>query len=468
MCVGGRDAHAHPILIDGRVADWRGVEPSYEYQPDRRFGRVPIRSAWAVTDGERLLLRFDLDEEASLQRDGDLVLLLDADGNPATGEREGELGVDLRWSFTAGEGRAIVLGLPVRVVAGDIGLVQAPTVSSQRFEIAIDRNARVAGGPLFPGGEAIAVLTAGRGAGAQRTPPLRFADVPPRPPAPPAELAKADPAHLRLLTYNVRFDGLFKRKDRFTRILRALDPDVLLFQEIMNHTPEQTRALVAEMLPGHKWHALGSRRGLIVSRVPVRASGVTGSPRDGVWAILERPGPEWREGPVLVNLHPPCCEDEAGRQEELDSGMAWIREARADGRLGPATPLLIAGDMNLVGHSRQLATLVEGVLVDTARWGPSFDPDVDGTALLDAIPAHQGGREVYTWRNDEGRFPPGRLDYIVYSDALLDIGRSFVLWTPDMSDADLTRYGLRRDDTAEASDHLPVVADFAPRQRSSR
>jgi endonuclease/exonuclease/phosphatase family metal-dependent hydrolase len=118
--------------------------------------------------------------------------------------------------------------------------------------------------------------------------------------------------------------------------------------------------------------------------------------------------------------------------------------------------VIVAGDMNLVGWSRQLDLLVDGP--------PGAPPDGDGTALADAFPRHLGGADTYTWRNDHGAFPPGRLDFILYGDSVLELHRRFVLWTPDLDAESLAALGLEAGDTARASDHLPVVADFSLRR----
>jgi hypothetical protein len=58
---------------------------------------------------------------------------------------------------------------------------------------------------------------------------------------------------------------------------------------------------------------------------------------------------------------------------------------------------------------------------------------------------------------------PGRLDYVIFSDAVLTHELSFALYTPAIPFADLQRLGLLASDTGSASDHLPVVVDFAPK-----
>ena len=56
---------------------------------------------------------------------------------------------------------------------------------------------------------------------------------------------------------------------------------------------------------------------------------------------------------------------------------------------------------------------------------------------------------------------PGKLDYALVSDGVLEVLRSFGLQTSDMSSDRLSTYGLQSGDTWNASDHLPVVVDVA-------
>jgi endonuclease/exonuclease/phosphatase family metal-dependent hydrolase len=208
---------------------------------------------------------------------------------------------------------------------------------------------------------------------------------------------------------------------------------------------------------------------VILSRAPIVRSGSTGSPREGIWAFLAPPDSSWPAGPLILNPHPPCCGNESGRDEEIGRAMAWLRGARERGEVTADTPVIVAGDMNLVGWSRQLRMLLEGGGHDDANAGAELagaelaGAALTGAALTDAAPRHLGGHDTYTWRNDDGAFAPGRLDFILYGGDRLELGRNFVLWTPELDAATLEALGLEAGDTAEASDHLPVVADFAPR-----
>jgi len=72
-----------------------------------------------------------------------------------------------------------------------------------------------------------------------------------------------------------------------------------------------------------------------------------------------------------------------------------------------------------------------------------------------------GDNAMYTWFDAGNAFTPGRLDYLLYSDAVAEAVNSFVLDTGVMSEAALARVGLDADDTSN-SDHLPVVLDVRP------
>ena len=78
------------------------------------------------------------------------------------------------------------------------------------------------------------------------------------------------------------------------------------------------------------------------------------------------------------------------------------------------------------------------------------------------VAAVQADRPMdYTWRNDGSSYMPGKLDYALVSDGVLQVLRSFGLQTSDMSADRLSAYGLQSGDTWNASDHLPVVVDVA-------
>jgi hypothetical protein len=123
---------------------------------------------------------------------------------------------------------------------------------------------------------------------------------------------------------------------------------------------------------------------------------------------------------------------------------------------------MITGDLNLVGYAQQLVTLLTGDIVDNGMYGPDFAPDWDGTDLGDVVSSQTERRFAYTWRSDTSQYAPGRLDFVIYSDSVAELGSHFVLYTPEMSPGQLSMYGMQTNDVTTVSDHLPHVSDFRP------
>jgi hypothetical protein len=119
------------------------------------------------------------------------------------------------------------------------------------------------------------------------------------------------------------------------------------------------------------------------------------------------------------------------------------------------------GDFNLVGYKQQLETLTDGDIVDEASYGIDFLPDWDDSPLTDLFSRHTHIRMGYTWRSDASGFNPGKLDYILYTDSVLEPVKHFVLNTLAMFEEDLSFYDLESEDTNQASDHLPRLMDIS-------
>ena len=113
-------------------------------------------------------------------------------------------------------------------------------------------------------------------------------------------------------------------------------------------------------------------------------------------------------------------------------------------------PVVIGGDLNLVGSRSPLFALVRGL-------------DVDGSDLVPVDAERLGERSITTWRGPEDVFSPGRLDYILVAAAGLSVTNSFVFATEDLDQATLDRLGLERDLSLQLSDHMVSVVDLRPR-----
>ena len=281
---------------------------------------------------------------------------------------------------------------------------------------------------------------------------------------------------LRVVSYNIFNDAIFPPSDdpfndvpeRFRRVVNALQPDVLAVQEIRDFTASETAALLDSVAPlpgGANWHAHKNSDNVILSRFPFL---LTTSQAGHADALIDLPDADYAQDFFVLNDHLPCCSNEVDRQFEADRIVRWIDDARSPGgsiTLPDETPFVLLGDFNIVGSGQPLDTLVTGDIINTFI-GPDSPPDWDGTPLTDSRPLHNAsGPNDYTWRNDTSRFPPGRLDYILYSDSVVETANSFVLNTTILSASERLATGLQSNDVLINAgsgffDHLPVVVDF--------
>ncbi len=304
---------------------------------------------------------------------------------------------------------------------------------------------------------------------------------------------------LRIVTYNVLWNTIFadvnaQRAAKFARIVTALDPDVLVLEEIGMSPQDRGKAgsrkrtaadvlkvmqAVAPLPAGQDWHVFQGGDNVIVSRFPLKMTASHTQPpgeRDLALALVDLPDDRFAADLYVVGTHFKCCggtDNDLQRQQQADAIMAWLRDARTLGGnvdVPPQTPLVVLGDLNIVGGPQPLETLLGGDIADEETYGADMAPDWDDSPLTDAHPLHNvQGPDDYTWRDDNQPYKPGRLDYVIYSDSLLEVTKSFVLNTVAMTEPDLKATGLEKYDTTEddvgrAFDHLPVVVDFRTAQ----
>lgn len=292
-------------------------------------------------------------------------------------------------------------------------------------------------------------------------------------------LDRWDAGDLRLASYNVYRDSNFQPNDsadaetpaRFARIAAALQPDIFALQEIYDHSAVEVAALLDNVAPLDvgNWHAYRSSDNVIASRYPLLGTAEAGGHAD---ALIDLPDDRFDVDFYIVNDHLACCSNETRRQEEADEIVRWLDGVRNTG--GPAgvpagTPFAVVGDFNIVGSGQPLETLITGDIVN-ASIGADSPPDWDGTPITDANPRHNATLDDdYTWRVDSSPFDPGVLDYVLFSDSVLETANRFVLNTTEMASAELAATGLQANDVmigvADGRfDHLPLVVDFRVRQ----
>ena len=297
------------------------------------------------------------------------------------------------------------------------------------------------------------------------------------------------------MTWNVKRNSILPpdgvRHESFSRIVRAIDPDVIALQEVLAPDLDmQLMRLMNRYIPleeGKSWQVHSVSDNALISRYPMRW-------QDGE-LIVPYPIPQWglpdfhygsasavvdlpeRFGDtdlLVVAMHNKSGAERNHvrmRQVQSDAIVGWIRDLRnaaQENSIADSTPIVILGDMNAVPNAsmQPLETLLSGDISDEDTFGPDFSIDWDGTEMADAKPSHNVmGREYYTWRNDELPFEPSALDRILYTDSVLSACQGFVLNTTIMSPNELAHLGLQVSDVLYNGnplyyDHLPVVVDF--------
>ncbi len=467
-------AEPPPIVLDGAMDDWAA-------------------GTGASADPQRILLRFDAPEVYTLQNGPvSTVLALDVDSSGTTGypagEGAGAMGVDLEITLSPPDynrpgsmGRGVQIhaygedGLVESLTHADAGFLFMPTYAAPSYEI---RLSRVPSRPQWLADRmGAATSLAGRferrdewGQVQWTSPAFTLALPAPGAGAPAsAALPARGEGEFRVMTWNVLWGTPMRDPAPFARVLRAINPDVVLIQEWDNRRDEEPRIAQAEIVKwfranapdGPSWRIVQSvrERGVLLAArhptaeflpdglEPVSAPGRSISFEHGVRAVSARiKSPIGEVG--AVSVHFSCCGSKDSVEDRRRAGEARaiaqaVEEARIAG--GPDV-VIIGGDFNLVGSSEPL-----DVLLGTTS--------LDGSRLVAVEARSLDGADAATWREDRNDFSPGRLDWVVVGGRGVEVARSFIFDTQDLSDGALRAAGLQRSDSS-GTDHLPVVVDI--------
>lgn len=299
------------------------------------------------------------------------------------------------------------------------------------------------------------------------------------------------PSDLRIADYNVNWDSIFPDNDpnnhsfrccnkvaEFRRLIAAINPDIMTLQEINGSRPvSDVTAIFNDVLPlpgGASWHGAIGYNNVTVSRWPLSMIATQTTPAGDlprVMALVDLPNDRFARDLYIINEHFKCCSgatNDNRRQKQADSIIAWLRDARTAGgsiTLPTGTPMLVLGDLNIVGSLAPLNTVLCGDISNNTTYGPDSPPDWDASCSTDVHPLHNlVGPADYTWREDGSGFDPGRLDYAIYTDTAINAAKKLVLNTVTMTTSELAANGLQQDDVVLSPpggyDHLPLVIDF--------
>jgi endonuclease/exonuclease/phosphatase family metal-dependent hydrolase len=495
------------VLLDGLFEEWREAATLIDDAADAPAAEIDILSIQALDDGRWLYLALDVGNEVSLQAlPGTLHLLVDADGDRSTGltqhRMDGvDLVVDLAQTVVSAISEDRRLGFGVRLAdytgrfevgpRHGLGLIAQPTWSAPRFEI---RLARRGIGGLPPLGDQVrlkAVYVEGDSV-LDETDVGSYLFVSR---AAEAAVDAGDPGVIqnrmrpragavRVAAWNVS-RNVFRRPQEFAGVLAAVAPDVVLLDEL---PPDATEELLSSTFQSGPLGALGSWSFVlgdpgVGQRSAVAARDLPVAPAE---ALLDIPYPAGSLEALRADVDSPWLDAmidmTAAQDRGLSTAGAWvevegtrvlfvamdlqaagwtgsprdrvrvieagaIRERVASELAGRPAPVVMGGDLNLVGSRTPLFRLIRGL-------------DVDGTDLLPVDAERLGERTLATWRSPRDAFAPGRLDFLLVPDAAVTVANSFVFATEDLDEASLTRLGLERELMLELSDHLVVVADL--------
>jgi len=497
------------IVLDGRFEDWESLSPALK-DPVDALAPTPadLTRVWASHDAAWLYLSLEVTGTLNIQAmPGTIHLVLDADGDPGTGgEVFGLQGADWVLELSrqdrpqpGGYGAGFALrpvgrtGIGPHVSAYEARATGVPTHASRRFELRLARQAPSWAQGYGGLGSSIRArwVSTRDGRILDETDVFGFEFT--RPPGPEPHRVIRNrigrvPGTLRIAQWNVA-EGRFRTPERHAAVLGAVQPDVILLDEVYEEVgAEALREFFGRPPLGAlgEWSFVVSRGGgrqkTVVAvrdrairqepsmvRVAYEQSDIAGL--EAAWgsdgaAFLRREGGigmsatgAWVEFGGREILFVPFDLQSAGY---LDSPQDRLRVVQAEtlarhvlrvweGRPpdSPEAAVVLAGDLNLVGGTTPLERLVSGV--DRA----GLDLRVAEMPRL-ATAAHT------TWRDARrGPFAPGILDMTLYSQNLLEQVRGFVFATEDLDDATLESLGLERDDSARSSDHLVLVTDLA-------
>jgi exonuclease III len=454
------------IVLDEAYDDWSKPHIISHTDPKTDGSATDILDVRLSNDEKYLYIYVSTSSVFNIQSNNDLTMYIDIDNNASTGILKNSIGADLVYTFGDRSGRFYQGSTSYKTWHNDIDLVTSPTVTSDRFEMRIARKF-LAENRSFTMAPTIKVVIADDKSGGDTAPnngaySITFDDNL-KSLIKPISLSKQSSSDIRYVSYNVLKDNLFDPSltANYKRVINAIKPDIIGFCEIYDRDGKTTGALIESFLPSsgsQKWYTDEASPDIrIVSRYPITER--ISLDGNGVF-VLNVNGKTM----LYIMTHLPCCDNETGRQQEVDKIMKFVRDVRygiSSLNIPQNTPIIISGDMNLVGFRDQQQTFVTGNISNNTQFGPDFRPDWDESDLEDAKPLTTNQACTSTWYNDFGSYSAGRLDYFFYSGSVIKLKNNYALLTYNWSNAQLSAAGLQAYDVEKASDHAPVVADFS-------
>ena len=299
------------------------------------------------------------------------------------------------------------------------------------------------------------------------------------------DFSKDNPLDVRIVAYNTEANFIADpaADPEFNRILTALQPDIICFEEMSTTSANNTATRLNSIMPigGAGWQVhvgvLAGTRNVLASRYPLtqrRTDTIPESSTRGVTiALADLPSATHPLDVYLLGVHLKCCGDPGGsedvnRQRSADAIANWLGDARDAARpsgnnivLPANTPMIVLGDFNLVGGPQPENTLLTGNIQDEPTFGTDVKGDWDVSNLTNLNPLDPFTGNNFTWQGN-GTFPPSPLDRFMVTDSAFTVANKFILNTNTMTPSALAAAGLQAGDTLpqNSSDHLPIVVDL--------
>jgi endonuclease/exonuclease/phosphatase family metal-dependent hydrolase len=283
---------------------------------------------------------------------------------------------------------------------------------------------------------------------------------------------------LRLVVWNVDREFLAQNAD-FQRVLRAIDADLLILDEMQSET---SAARIAAGLPraDAPWHVLYGEGGGAHQRASIAAR----VPLERLAQFDEMPYPPDRFDEWLVDVPE---QHRRRARSALESGVAAVGGVAS---FGERRVLVVALDLQCCGHEkdsveelrRRFETTSIRTAIDAVAKATSFDAVLVGgdfntvsgdtpirivsagatsaTSLAIVDARHRDGTTTWTWDGRGTPFPSRRIDYALHSPQLVVL-QSQVFDTEDLDAEAARRLQLPSELSGELSPHRPVVVDLA-------
>ena len=450
------------IIIDGNFEDWIDINSLSDSGSD---GATLDLLSLKITDDENYIY-FLLESKQEYKfyetaySSTDVKLYLDSDKNITTGADVNGLGCELIFDFGQRTFRVYYPGIANwERNMNDIGFIVAPSTTSNTFEFCINKNYIPFNNVnLFQAGTFDYIFETSTADflpdSASSYNLKNLLNVYQN-----GSINQIDNQSIRLLSYNTLNEGLAdnSRKDNFENIITALNPDIITFNE--SDISETYLENLLNDWTGDLWNTktFSNTRNITASKYDIVESYSLSSRMMAV--LLDVPnGFKF----LSINLHGQCCDDDNGRQREADRFIEFIRKVKSGtySEIPFGTPFVLSGDFNFVGFNDQLETLLTGDIKNESQFGQDSTPDWDDTSIENVNCLHINIPFNYTWKNLSSYWPPGKLDFIISSDHVINITNSFVFDTESLNQEQLINYNLESSETTVASDHLPIVADL--------